>query len=278
LDAERQVALVQWEYQQRWKRGRRVCRADYVAGLPQLAIPLGELRVRWDCPLCGRQAIALEDDRAEQVRCPGCQAMHAVADLFPVLTWPGPAAEGGLPDGVGDLGRYTFVDQVGKGGMGVIVRVHEPVLNRHLALKVLRAEHRGRADLVRRFLEEAQIAGQLQHPGVVPVHELGTLPDGRPFFTMKLVKGQTLAVLLKDRAAPSESLSRFLSIFEQVCQALAYAHARQVIHRDLKPANVMVGAFGEVQVMDWGLAKAEHDPNNTQARKRLEACRTRITN
>jgi serine/threonine-protein kinase len=156
---------------------------------------------------------------------------------------------------VGDLGRYAFVEKVGEGGMGLILRVHEPVLNRHLALKVLRAEHRGNTDLVRRFLEEAQIAGQLQHPGVVPVHELGRLPDGRPFFTMKLVKGQTLAALLRERAGPADGLPRFLTIFGQVCQALAYAHARRVIHRDLKPGNVMVGAFGEVQVMDWGLAK-----------------------
>jgi hypothetical protein len=217
------VALVQWEYQQRWKRGRRACRAAYMASFPYLALPLRALRVRWDCPRCGRKAIVLEDDRAEQVQCPDCQAVHAVADLFPVLPWAGPPREGVVPDGVGDLGRYAFVEKVGEGGMGLILRVHEPVLNRHLALKVLRAEHRGNADLVRRFLEEAQIAGQLQHPGVVPVHELGRLADGRPFFTMKLVKGQTLAALLRERAGPAEGLPRFLAIFGQVCQALAYA-------------------------------------------------------
>src|SRR5205085_1669149 len=91
--------------------------------------------------------------------------------------------------------------------------------------------------------------------GIVPVYELGRFQDQRPFFTMKLVKGKTLAALLSDRANPSQERGRFIWIFSQVCQTLAYAHARGVIHRDLKPSNIMVGAFGEVQVMDWGLAK-----------------------
>ena len=109
--------------------------------------------------------------------------------------------------------------------------------------------------LVRRFVEEAQIGGQLQHPGIVPVYELGTFADARPYFTMKLVKGRRWRRCWTTRQDPAEDRPRFLAIFEQVCQTMAYAHARGVIHRDLKPSNVMVGAFGEVQVMDWGLAK-----------------------
>jgi serine/threonine-protein kinase len=138
--------------------------------------------------------------------------------------------------------------------MGTILRVRDPEFGRDLALKLLP----GPADqsaIVRRFLDEARIAGQLQHPGVVPVHELSQLPDQRPYFTMKLVEGRTLAGLLADRSDPAVNLPRFLKVFEQVCQTLAYAHSRGVIHRDLKPSNVMVGAFGEVQIMDWGLAK-----------------------
>jgi serine/threonine-protein kinase len=153
------------------------------------------------------------------------------------------------------VGRYQIEGEMGRGGMGTVYRGHDPAFHRTLAVKVLRQEYRGRADLQRRFLEEAQLTGQLQHPGIPPVHELGTLPDGRPFFSMKLIKGQTLAELLKQRAGPPEDLPRFLAIFEQVCQTLAYVHSRGVIHRDLKPSNIMVGAFGEVQVMDWGLAK-----------------------
>ncbi len=139
--------------------------------------------------------------------------------------------------------------------MGAVLKGRDPDLGRDLAVKVLLEGHRGNPDLLRRFVEEAQIGGQLQHPGIVPVYELGTFADSRPYFTMKLVKGRTLAALLKDRPSPADDLPRFLGIFEQVCQTAAYAHARGVIHRDLKPTNIMVGSFGEVQVMDWGLAK-----------------------
>ncbi len=139
--------------------------------------------------------------------------------------------------------------------MGAILKGHDERLGRDLAVKVLLEAHRENPVLLRRFVEEAQIAGQLQHPGITPVYELGILSDCRPYFTMKLVKGHTLAELLGGRSCPSDSLPRLLGIFEQVCQTVAYAHARGVIHRDLKPSNMMVGSFGEVQVMDWGLAK-----------------------
>src|SRR5262249_15181745 len=119
----------------------------------------------------------------------------------------------------------------------------------------LHARTECRTGLARRFLDEARLTAQLQHPGIPPVHDAGTLPDGRPFFAMKLIKGRTLATLLAERKDPAEDLPRFLGIFEQVCQTVAFAHSRGVIHRDLKPSNVMVGAFGEVQLMDWGLAK-----------------------
>ena len=142
-----------------------------------------------------------------------------------------------------------------RGGMGVVIKGRDSDLGRELAVKVLLEQHRENPDLVSRFVEEAQISGQLQHPGVVPVYELGTLSDHRPYFAMKLVKGRTLAVLLTERTGPEESQRRLLGIFEQVCLTMAYAHDRGVIHRDLKPANIMVGSFGEVQVMDWGLAK-----------------------
>jgi serine/threonine-protein kinase len=150
---------------------------------------------------------------------------------------------------------YRMGEKIGVGGMGEVHRGRDLRLNRELAIKVLRPEHQGHAHMQQRFLEEAQIGGRLQHPGIVPVHDLGELSDGRPFFTMKLVEGRTLAALLAERAEPSQDLPHFLTIFEQICQTLAYAHTQGVIHRDLKPANVMVGAFGEVQVMDWGLAK-----------------------
>ena len=151
--------------------------------------------------------------------------------------------------------RYRLDGEIARGGMGAIIKGRDVDLGRDLAIKVLLDTHKDKPEVVQRFIEEAQIGGQLQHPGIVPVYELGQFADQRPYFSMKLVKGQTLADLLIDRKNPSEERAKFLGIFEQVCQTMAYAHSRGVIHRDLKPANIMVGAFGEVQVMDWGLAK-----------------------
>ncbi|HEV3235376.1 MAG TPA: serine/threonine-protein kinase, partial [Gemmataceae bacterium] len=153
------------------------------------------------------------------------------------------------------IGRFRVEHEIGSGGMGAVFRVCDPVLNRPLAVKVLLEKHKHNAHLQSRFQEEAQILGQLQHPGVPPLYDVGQLENGLPFLAMKLVKGRTLAALLADRISPAEDLPRFLAIFETVCQTIAFVHARNVIHRDLKPSNIMVGEFGEVQVMDWGLAK-----------------------
>src|SRR5262249_18483432 len=111
------------------------------------------------------------------------------------------------------------------------------------------------ARLEQRLVYEGRLTGCLQHPGIPPVHDQGRLADGRPYFVMKLIQGASLADLLRRRACPAEELPRFLLVFEQLCEAVGYAHSRQVVHRDLKPGNVMVGAFGEVQLIDWGLAK-----------------------
>jgi serine/threonine-protein kinase len=153
-------------------------------------------------------------------------------------------------------GRYRLEGEIARGGMGVVYRAFDLDVNRYLAVKVLRERCQGRPDLERRFLDEAQLTGQLQHPGIPPVHEIGRLADGRPFFAMKLIQGRTLDELLHERRSPADDLPRLVGLFAQVCQTVAYAHSRRVLHRDLKPGNVMVGAFGEVQVMDWGLAKA----------------------
>jgi len=166
-----------------------------------------------------------------------------------------PVVRPSSPEMPADKGRYQLLGEIGHGGMGAVFKGRDPDLGRDLAVKVLLEQFHDDPEMTRRFVEEAQIGGQLQHPGIAPVYELGSFADGRPYFTMKLVKGRTLAALLKERTNHAHELPRFLGIFEQVCQTMAYAHARGVIHRDLKPSNVMVGAFGEVQVMDWGLAK-----------------------
>ena len=169
-------------------------------------------------------------------------------------------------------GRYQLLGEIARGGMGAVLKGRDPDLGRDLAIKVLLDSHRDKPEFIRRFVEEAQIGGQLQHPGVVPVYELGTFNDRRPFFAMKLVKGRTLSALLIERTNNSDDLPRFLSIFEQVCQTVAYAHTRGVIHRDLKPSNIMVGGFGEVQVMDWGLAKVliQGGASDDERRRRVD--------
>jgi serine/threonine protein kinase len=164
-----------------------------------------------------------------------------------------------IPDATTSETRYDLGDEIARGGMGVVMRAFDNNIRRNVAVKVLKENAEHNAIMLHRFHQEAQICGQLQHPGIPPVYEIGRLPDERPFIAMKLVKGATLAELLARRGDSADDLPRFLSIFEQVCQAIAFAHRRGVIHRDLKPANVMVGEFGEVQVMDWGIAKLIDD-------------------
>ncbi|MHC4970919.1 MAG: protein kinase domain-containing protein [Planctomycetota bacterium] len=166
----------------------------------------------------------------------------------------------------GRTGRYTLREEVARGGMGVILKVWDEDLRRNLAMKttidsIKTMTETGApstaVDQVSRFLEEAQITGQLDHPGIVPVHELGIDDEGRMFFTMRLVKGRTLDEVIKLARADQDGWNRprALNLMVRVCEALAYAHSKGVIHRDIKPANIMVGKFGEVYVMDWGLAK-----------------------
>lgn len=178
-------------------------------------------------------------------------------------TGPSTANSAGVPAATYSGERLELQGEIARGGMGAVFKGRDVDLGRDVAVKVLLETHQGKTELLQRFVEEAQIHGQLQHPGVAPVYELGQFRDQSPYFTMKLVQGQTLARLLAQRNDPADDRSRFVSIFEQVCQTLAYAHARGVIHRDLKPSNIMVGAFGEVQVMDWGLGKVLSDQETT---------------
>ncbi|HBH51103.1 MAG TPA: hypothetical protein DDY91_04335 [Planctomycetaceae bacterium] len=166
-----------------------------------------------------------------------------------------------------DVGnRYELHGELARGGMGLILKGRDIDLGRDLAIKVLHDSHLDHPEVVQRFVEEAQIAGQLQHPGIPPVYELGLFTDKRPFFSMKLVKGKNLEEILRSRSSLLDQRARLLKVFDQVCQTMAYVHSRGVIHRDLKPNNIMVGTFGEVLVMDWGLAKvlgvtARHHPH-----------------
>ncbi|MHC4550758.1 MAG: protein kinase domain-containing protein [Planctomycetota bacterium] len=156
----------------------------------------------------------------------------------------------------GDVaGHYEILGELGRGGIGVVFRGRDMDLGRDVALKVLHERYSRTPELLRRFVEEARISGQLQHPGVVPVYEMGLGPGRRPYFTMKLVRGETLGAMLAAREDLADDRRRFLAIFQQICETVAYAHHHGVVHRDLKPSNVMIGSFGEIHVVDWGFAK-----------------------
>jgi serine/threonine-protein kinase len=245
-DREARVDAALADYLRALDRGEAIPRDEFLAHHTDLAIELGE---------------ALDDlarfkvidaPRDELGDTPSVNRQAETATFDPSAT-PAPVEHVTLvPD-------YRLLAELARGGMGVVYRCHDPSLDRDLAVKVLQPQFMSRPEIVRRFLEEARIAGQLQHPGVVPIHAVGRTDDGRPFFTMKLVRGRTLADLLSERPDASHDLPRFLKVFEQIAQTIAFAHSSKVIHRDLKPGNVMVGAFGEVQVMDWGLAKQKDE-------------------
>lgn len=148
--------------------------------------------------------------------------------------------------------RYQVQAVLGQGGMGTVYRVYDRVLDREVALKVLRPEMSS-AEWTRRLGRESQVLARLEHPGIVPVHDVAILADGRTGYFMRLVAGQRLDQL--PASAPQADRLRF---FLRICDTIEFAHSRGVIHRDLKPSNIMLGAFGEVLVLDWGIARVAH--------------------
>ncbi len=167
-----------------------------------------------------------------------------------------------------DEERFETGEEIGSGGMAIVELLHDRTLRRRLARKLLRTEMEDERQAVQSFLREAQITGQLQHPNIVPVHDLGRTEDGRLHFTMKLLEGRTYAELVRELPpGPIErgALFDLLEVVVKVCNALAFAHKRGVVHRDVKPENVMVGEFGEVYLVDWGLARLA-DPDGELAK------------
>ncbi len=160
-----------------------------------------------------------------------------------------------------EIDRYIVQGKLGEGGMGEVYRVFDPRLNRHLALKCISSRIMDYEHAVTRFIEEAQLTSQLHHPGIVPVHDFGRLPSGQYFFTMPVIQGRTLSSLIKEKFNKKNdkpslwTRRRIMELFRQACDTIGYAHARGVIHCDLKPDNIMVGKFGEVYVLDWGVAQ-----------------------
>ena len=168
--------------------------------------------------------------------------------------------------------RYRIVREHAKGGLGEVFVAYDEELNREVALKEIQGRHADNSESRARFMIEAEVTGGLEHPGIVPVYGLGQYPDGRPYYAMRFIRGQSLKEAIarfhkadvpgRDPGERELGLRQLLAHFLSVCNAMAYAHARGVIHRDIKPANVMLGGFGETLVVDWGLAKALGQPSS----------------
>ena len=154
---------------------------------------------------------------------------------------------------------YKMGHTIGRGGMGEVIAAHDQRIGRDVAIKRMRNPTPSKESTLR-FLREARIQARLDHPSIVPVHEMGVDGNGRPFFTMKRIAGKTLAKLISE----GESLHRLLRAFTEVCLAIDFAHHRGVVHRDLKPANIICGGYGEVYVLDWGVARVLADPPDTE--------------
>jgi serine/threonine protein kinase/formylglycine-generating enzyme required for sulfatase activity len=192
-------------------------------------------------------------------------------------TEPVPSSAGGGSSAPADLpGRYQDLGCIAGGAFGEVRRVRDTILDRVLVMKVLRAPYSRSSRMRARFLAEAKVTANLQHPGIVTIHDRGELADGRLWYTMKEVRGRTLAEVIAEvhaasspegfREAPSGwTFRRLVDAFARISQAMAFAHSRGVVHRDLKPDNLMVGEFGEVLVMDWGLARHFDDPRTSEA-------------
>jgi len=259
------------EYLMRLQSGEDLRFASLCEKYPQLTSRLEVLRDNWErvASLIGR--LGLGGSLATRIR----EQYGAEADPLILLHAEEEEERGDdissevidrLSERKGAFGRYRLKGELARGGMGVILRVWDEDLRRSLAMKVVLEDGvvPGKTGAPRipprrlaRFLEEAQVTSQLDHPGIVPVHELGLDSEGRVYFTMKLVRGRTLKEILDLAREEKEGWTkmRVLVLLIKICEAMSYAHAKRVIHRDLKPANIMVGRYGEVFVMDWGLAR-----------------------
>jgi formylglycine-generating enzyme required for sulfatase activity/serine/threonine protein kinase len=251
----------------------------FCADRPDLASELRSLYEDWQRirKLVGRSLPPTLSDQLSQVH--GIDLESGVA-LDPVSR-PSSAVLERLGEHTPQAPRYEVVDEIARGGMGVILKTWDKNLRRNLAMKALISDHqraKTKDRTLARFLEEAQITGQLGHPGIVPVHDLGLDAEGHVFFTMPLVHGRDFkdAIKLTRDGREGWTRTRALRVIMKVCEAVAYAHSRGVIHRDIKPANVMVGRFGETYVMDWGLARVMGRQDSHDIRVRPDAGTTVI--
>ncbi len=287
------VELVLIDLEHRWRRWAEHQRAgecsserpprlaDYAARLPEVGplerlpddVLAEEYRVRqlWgDRPHCaeylrhfgptrpGLKAALDRIDREIKVQVPTTDGTAPVAPSED-LKRRSPSGTAAVTET--ERGGYRVIQPFTEGGMGRLSIAEDRALRRQVLIKEIKKDYAEQSGARERFVAEARIAGQLEHPGVVPVYTFGVDRHGQPFYAMRHIQGQTLDTAIKQhRAQPSpRGLKELLRRFVAICQTVAYAHARGVIHRDLKPTNVMLGAFGEIVVLDWGLAKPVAD-------------------
>ncbi len=183
--------------------------------------------------------------------------LQHLSDATPVISYEKEEAEE-------IMARYIMGDELGRGAIGQVTEATDEHLKRNVAIKILQENSGLDRDRIARFIAEAQIIAQLEHPTIVPVHEIGLMPGGLPYFTMKKVRGKLLSEVINERRVDNSNdfvryRKRLLRRFSLLCNGIAYAHSRGVVHRDLKPDNIIIGEYGEIQIMDWGLAKVLSD-------------------
>ncbi len=246
--------------------------AEEMGGTPQQLLQMRELLTGMLSKARQRSVLADCTEAPTSVTLASTEVDDTYPAALRALTPEALSTEERPPDAAGDPSeRYDDICLLGRGGMGEVRRVRDRDLGRTLAMKIASPGVMASPGQLARFFEEAQVSAQLQHPGIIPVHELGKLADGRFFFTMAEVRGRTLEEVVSevhagssDRWEVAESgwtFRRLVDAFHRVCEAVAYAHERGVVHRDLKPDNIMVGAHGEVFVLDWGIAKVTGRPD-----------------
>ena len=232
------------------------------------------------CSECQQALVELEEKiklpgKDSAVKCPSNvleEMKHASPPLAGTQTEDYVPKSGEAPPE--QIGPFPVIEELGAGGMGIVYKVKDSTFDRELAVKVLKKRLQSNPQAHQRFKDEARIMAQLQHPGITPVHTCGDGPNGRPYLVMKEVEGDNLSTELEKIIKKNELKSewpRLLTIFGQVCQTVAYAHSENVIHLDLKPRNIMVGAHGEVQVMDWGLARRLQDESGADSKSNAGA-------
>jgi predicted Ser/Thr protein kinase len=261
LDDARQVELIAWEYQMRWKQGDRTPRAAYLERFPEHAAALQALKPRWNCPQCKCQGISLDNETPRIATCPHCQTSLPIDEVFPC---PGVrAGAAGNAAGGADLpavAGYEILGLLGRGGMGIVYKARHLRLQHVVALKMIHASQAGPEER-HRLKTEAEAIARLQHPHIVHIYDVGE-SDGSPFLSLEYLEGGTLAQRLHGTPQSPQQAAAWLEVLARAVDA---SHQKGVLHRDLKPANILLASDGTLKITDFGLARKVDDVGQTQS-------------